>query len=254
MEGAGSRTGTPVPIKVIAFAEFSRRNFEEMRFQEEQDMRALLRYRADFVQEQIDDAANRGLLEKNYGRVDANTVFTDNDRAFVRARVSTPPTRPAAGFYSEQDRTLHILAGQVGIEVVAHELCHAYASHEWNETQLHLSTFDFFEKVNILDEAVTSELASLVLFDWHSNRSTRTTSTRRFSRDAPSGYVGYGSKFKTQGAKFLGAVERGGTPGFTTMSAYFGGSVRVKINKREPIDSFIELGTKRFKLSELFTS
>lgn len=93
------------------------------------------------------------------------------------------------------------------------------------------------------DEAMTSELADLALDAWHSAqpRNGRPDET-------PSGYVGYGQSYKTQGAKLAGAVDPR-----SRMSAYFGGAVGVTMNESKPLASKMKLGRVTVSLSELFT-
>jgi hypothetical protein len=79
---------------------------------------------------------------------------------------------------------------------MAHEMCHAYTHVAWTNFQLQLSAHLLTRKMNRLDEAVTSELASLVLYNW---AAAQRKGARGFDQP-PSGYVGYGTEVHGQGS------------------------------------------------------
>jgi len=107
-------------------------------------------------------------------------------------------------------------------------------------------------RMNTLDEAVTSELASLVLYNWFSSQGG---GSAQGSGTAPDGYVGYGRDVQRQGALFLEKAEGKvtSTAGPTTMESYLEGQVRLVLKDKWLLDSVVRLGRKKkgFKLSEL---
>jgi hypothetical protein len=243
-----SRIGKPVRIKVLREAEWKAKEREQLTAEHEQDLRALLRYRPVLVRDKLDRAERQDLLSQTYPRqIRPDTVIAPPDQPFVLTRTSRP-SKAGAGFYFSVDNTLYILSGQVGVEIIAHEMCHAYASPQWNEAQIEMTAFGLLAEANKLDEAVTSELATLPLGDWQSAKGKRMPGER-----SPSGYVGYGTPHQNQGYDFLKAVEGGGTAGKTTKAAYFGGKVRLKINENALLESTMLLDGKNFELSDLFS-
>jgi hypothetical protein len=97
-----------------------------------------------------------------------------------------------------------------------------------------------------MDEAVASEIADVVLKNHHGAN----TSGPSFGGH-PSGYVGYGADYRKAGRDFLHTVDGLGSPGTTTLQAYFDGAVVVG----KGADPIVKLGRARnlrtVRLSEI---
>lgn len=238
---ANARVGKTIAIKVLSAGEYKKKESQKANAEYEEDLRALLRHRPEFVRRKLDAADKQDLLSKRYPRVDANTVIAEADKAFVLPRVHRP-SDAGAGFYSGSDDTIYVRSGQVGIALIAHEMTHAYASKTWNDVQLQVVAYGLLQEINKLDEAMTSEIADLAIDEWHSAQPRATRG------DKPSGYVGYGQPIRLQGAAIVGAVDPR-----SRLSAYLGGNVSVAMNEKDPTSSKIKLAKKTLVLSELFT-
>lgn len=253
-EPYNKRIGKPVPVKVLDAAAFLAEEKSLAKFGYSQELRALVTYRPQWVSDRLVAIRKFGPLRGKYGdKIDSHTILHPDDahQFYSEVRISRPTN--AAAFYSEEKSALFVLQGQVDVAVVAHELCHAYCDPVWTEFQLELSAYLLTLKMNALDEGVTSELASLVLYNWFSSQGGGSPA----SGTAPDGYVGYGRDVQRQGALFLEKAEGKvtSTPGPTTMEAYFEGQIRLALNEEKPVDSVVQLGRKkkRIKLSELLT-
>ncbi len=242
-----SLIGKPVKLLVLARSAYAAKERESNAAQYRRDLAARIRFRTRWVQRQIDKYSRAGALFKEYGRITPTTRLHPRDEW-----VALPPTiiptrlRPSAGFFDERDNALYILRGQTSIELIAHEMCHAYASKKWTDVQIQLSTFNLTVEMNGLDEGVTSELAGYVLFEWNDAKPRQ-----QRLKQAPSGYVGYPLKIRNQGLRFLNVVEGGSTPGRTTMRAYFAGAVSAVVDEQAPKDSTLILNGRKFPLPKL---
>jgi len=176
--------------------------------------------------------------------VTASTVVHRTDARNITNTVL--PSRTAAAFYTARRNVIVIRADQVFIQIIAHEMCHAYAHRQWNAFQTAFLAFQE-QRMNLLDEAVTSEVANLVLASWH-----RGGGKKRVGSKVPDGYAGYKDDVREEGAHFIWTVDKTpSTIGPASLQAYLAGSVTFTINAHPKQGSKVEGDRARLLRSQV---
>lgn len=252
--GRGQRKpGDPVPIEVLGRRDFAA-SLALLDAELEAEERALItKYIPRYASERISGAGsgpNVTLIP-----VTSATRLTPNQLKTIRP--STPRTsQNAGGFYTAARDRIVLRVDQVDAAIIAHEVCHAYASQLWNELGIAISLQSvlvdtrgvgkerlsdvFFD----VDEGVTSKLAQSVIDDWFvapMNPGMHPRPPR-----VPSALVGYGTVRLTTAESFIGPIDRTLTdPGPNTFLAYFAGDLSFVIDENDPLESDIRCGRAR---------
>ena len=231
--------GHPVGVRVLAKAEMAKEFDEFAAYLRDEDIKSYLKFNPQYIQDKLVKYYGHGMPNRLLD-IDEHTQLT-HEEVIITLGTTRPMRILPGGFYSAAKGTLFILQGAVEPGIIAHELCHAYASQRWNDFILFMTVRNLQVQMTVLDEAVTSELADVAIYAQPSESSSPSTSR-------PSGYVGYGADVQRQGSQFLAQVEGGSTAQATTMEAYFGGLVDVDEDaKKKPVDWTIVLGSKKVK-------
>lgn len=249
------RPGDPVPINVLARADFaaSLATLSDELLAEEQAL--ITKYIPLTASKEI-SGFGRG-PDVTLVPVSTSTVLTQVQKNLIRPK--TKRTGPAPGaFYSSARDIIVIRVDQVEIGAIAHELCHAYASRLWNEFYVALS----LQRVHVdargrgkeslgdvffdVDEGVTSTLAQDVLDDWHGSPMRIGMHARPAA--VPSALVGYMRVRLTTAENVITAVDGTlGTPKANTFRVYFGGDISFAIDENAPLDSRVRCAAAKPK-------
>ena len=233
-----SRIGTKIATVVLDRPAFSKKLSEQQISQAAEDAAAFVRYRTTDANKAIDIA--RGSLQGHYpSPVTPTTPIDPKDALAVFPQVERVQPARVAAFYFNKDDTLYVQMGDAKDNVIAHELCHAYAHAAWNDMQIEFSVFPLKSgPMSEIDEGITSEMANIVLLAFAHSQSGGAPVT------PSNGYVGYPSTVQVRATKFMSAVDGSSSPGPRTMEAYFGGKIRISLDVKHVDDSTIGFGTK----------
>ncbi len=228
------QVGGPVRVSVVADFEFEAAGQRDFQRQVRDEVQAIVRYDPAYAKRQLSHSIyGASRLPARLRNLGPNTRLTPSERYAIKP-TRRPDQQRSAGFYSRVDKRFYIRVGQTSLAVIAHELAHAYTHPRWDAALLKLSALTRNDSVWLMDEAVASEVADVVLSSQHTAASGGGPSFGGH----PSGYVGYGPEVRKAGRRFLSAVEGSLSPGRTTAKAFFAGRIDIKTG-RDPLVEFV---------------